>query len=319
MAASKDPYDILGVSRTASADEIKRAYRRLAKEHHPDRNRGDKGSELRFKEIQAAYDVVGDPERRAQFDRFGAGGPQPDFRQWRGHPGGGGGGSDDFQVNISDLGDLSSIFEQFFRRGGGGGFGGMNGGRMAPEAEVSADLEHVVELTLEEAIAGTSREIVLSGAGKSERLRIKIPAGVSDGQRIRVAGKGSPRRGGRGDLILICQVRSHAYFTREGSDLYLDVPISIPEALLGTKVEIPTGSDRVMLRIPPGTSSGAKLRVRERGIADARSGKTGDLYATIRIVTPTQISDTARQLAEKLAEEQGRDPRADVPWNKSAT
>jgi DnaJ-class molecular chaperone len=314
MAASKDPYDILGVSRTASADEIKRAYRRLAKEHHPDRNRGDKSAEQRFKEIQAAYDVIGDPERRAQYDRFGAGGPQPDFRQWRGHPG----GADDFHVNISDLGDLSSIFEQFFRRGAGGGFG-MNGGRVHAEPETSADIEHVVELTLEEAIAGTSREIVLSGGGASERLQIKIPAGVSNGQRIRVPGKGNPRRGGRGDLYLVCQIRPHAYFTRDGLDLYLDVPISVSEAILGTRVEIPTASDRVMLHIPPGTSSGAKLRVRGRGIADARTGQTGNLYATIRIVAPAEISDTARQLAEKLSQEQTRSPRADLPWHKSST
>lgn len=311
--ASKNPYDILGVSKSASQDEIKRAYRRLAKEHHPDRNPGNKAAEQKFKEVQAAYDVIGDPERREQFDRFGEGGPRPDFHHWQGQPHR---GSEDFNVTFGDIGDLSSIFEQFFRRAGGPGRGNGSRGRSATVdmRDTGSDLVHEVELSFDEAAQGTTREVVLSGGGRSEHIRVKIPAGVGEGQRIRVPGKGHPGHAGRGDLILVCHVRSHPYFRREGLDLYLEVPISISEAILGASIDIPTLTDRVTIRVPPGTSGNTKLRVREQGIRDVRSNKVGDLYAVIRVRVPQAISETAQKLAEELQREQRTNPRATEPW-----
>lgn len=309
----KDPYAILGVSRESSADEIKRAYRRLAKEHHPDRNRGDKSAELRFKEIQAAYDVLGDPERRAQYDRFGAGGPTPEFRRWGGRAGGA--HAENMHATLNDLGDLSSIFEQFFRRGGMEDPRGP-GARTRPGAasDRNLDVEHAVELSFHESVKGATREIVLTGPGGSEHLKVKIPPGITDGQKIRLPGKGSAAGGARGDLLIVCHVRPHAYFRRDGLDLHLEVPITISEALRGATVEVPTLAERVALRVPAGTSSGARLRLRERGIRDSRGGRVGDLYAVIRIVAPRRISEAALRLAEQIQQENPEDPRANLEW-----
>lgn len=307
---AKDPYSILGVTRTASADEIKRAYRRLAKEHHPDRNRGDKRAEERFKEIQAAYEVLGDPEHRAQFDRFGGGGPEPEFHRWRSQA-----GSDD--VTFSDFGDLSSIIEQFFRRGapGPGPRGGATRGATAGAGGSDGTLEHAVELSFEECAHGTHREVVLSHNGQTEHIRVKIPAGVNDGQRIRVPEKGNITARGRGDLLIVCHIRPHAYFRRDGLDVMVDVPISVADAILGATVEVPTLEGRVSLKVPPGTSSGSKLRVREQGIHEPRTGAIGDLLAVVKIVAPRQISDAVRSLGEQLRaalDPQDRSPAA--PW-----
>lgn len=312
--AAKNPYEILGVSRTANADEIKRVYRRLAKEHHPDRNRGNKQAEEKFKEIQAAYDVLGDAERRTQFDRFGAGGPRPDFHHWQRQPNA---GYEDGNATFGDMGDLSSVFEQFFRRGGIGGEGAQQ--RTAPaQTGPGTDLSYDVDLSFEEAASGTTREVVLSGGGKSEHIKVKIPAGVADGQRIRVPGKGHHGGGGgRGDLILTAHVRPHAFFRREGLDLLLDVPLSLSESILGATIDIPTLSERVSIRVPPGASSGTKLRVREKGLRDARARTVGDLYAVLKIRAPESVTDAARRLAEELQKEQREDPRAQEPWFKT--
>ncbi|MHC4091926.1 MAG: DnaJ domain-containing protein, partial [Planctomycetota bacterium] len=204
----KDPYEILGVSRTAAPPEIKRAYRRLAKESHPDRNPGNKAAETRFKEVQAAYEVLGDPERRQQYDRFGAGGPPPDFQTWTT------GGPSPFEGVQFDFGggDLSSIFEQFFRRPGTRGRSRRAAGRPRPRG---ADLEHTIDLGFDEAVRGTSREIRLQAAGSNahtQRIEVRIPAGVADNQRVRVKGKGHEGPGGSGDLMIRCRVRPHPYF-----------------------------------------------------------------------------------------------------------
>lgn len=310
----KDPYEILGVARGASLDEIKKAYRRLAKQHHPDRNPGDKEAERKFKEVQAAYDILGDAERRAQYDRFGAGGPTPDFRNWgqSSHV-----GADDVHVNFSDLGDLSSIFEQFF----GGGFGGRararGGARTATRpAPRGGDLASELEISFEESIRGTSREIAISAADRSrpQRIDVQIPAGVSDGQRIRLRGKGQPGPGGAGDLYIRVHIRPHAWFRRDGHDLLIDLPLSITEAALGTKVSLPTLDDgAARLTIPPGTSSGTKLRLRGQGVPKA-DGSRGDLFAVVRIVAPKELSERARELLDTLAEELAHTPRADLGW-----
>lgn len=294
----KDPYEVLGVSRTASAEEIKRAYRRLALRYHPDRNRGDASAAQKFKEVQAAYEILGDPDRRAQYDRFGAGGPAPEFRTWSvsGDPG--------IDFDVSSLGDLSSIFEQFFQRVSQPGGARRAGGRSRPRG---ADIEHTIELSFEEAIRGTKREIVLhaSNGRPAERIEFQVPPGVSEGQRIRLRGRGEEGPGGRGDLLLICRVRPHPHLRREGLDLLVNVPLTFPQAALGARVEIPTLDGPTILHIPPGTSSGTKLRLRGRGVRDPRSGAVGDLYAVAKITVPRTLSPRARSLIEQLADELG--------------
>lgn len=304
---SKDPYDILGVARHATADDIKRAYRRLAKEHHPDRNPGSKAAEQRFKEVQAAYEVLGDPQRRAQYDRFGEGGPAPEFRNWSaGAPR----GAANVEFDFDSLGDLSSIFEQFFRRGSRGR--GFQRGE-APAVR-GPDLDHGVEVSFEEAVRGTTREIVLRNPenGASERISFRIPAGVTDGQRIRVRGKGNYGPGGRGDLIIHTRVRADARFRREGRDLVTDLPLSFPQAALGATVEVPTLDGAVLVKVPPGASSGTRLRLRGKGVPDPRGGEPGDLYAVVQIAVPKNLSPAARKLIEQLADELNQQVQAGV-------
>jgi DnaJ-class molecular chaperone len=306
---TKDPYEILGVSRTATADEIKRAYRRIVKDVHPDHNPGDKNAERRFKDVQAAYEVLGDAKRRVEFDKYGAGGPVPDYRNWSqgGHPGQQG----NVHVDFDSMGDLSSIFEQFFRRSGG-----HNGRRrsQAVERPAGENIEHSVDVTFEEAVRGTTREIAFQGEGRRvvERIEVKIPPGIGDGQAVRVKGRGQEGAGGRGDLIIRVRVLPHRYFRREGLDIYLDLPLSVPEAVLGTRVDIPTLEGMTRLVVPPGTSSGTKLRLRGKGVTDARGGTTGDLYAVVKISVPREPSARLRSSMEELRDEFGPDPRREL-------
>ena len=306
----KNPYDILGVARGASQEEIKRVYRRLAKKYHPDRNLGDKQAEEKFKELQAANEVLGDPKRRAQYDRFGAGGPAPAFQAW-----GAGGASPfgDSSFNFDSAGDLTSIFEQFFRRGPA-----QRQRRTAARRRRvrGADIQFTVDLTLEEAASGIRREIALSGgAGDArERIEFRVPAGIDEGQLIRVKGKGQDGAAGRGDLMIRCHIRPHAFFRRDGLDLHLDLPLNLTEAALGTKVEVPTFDGPMRLTVPPGTASGTKLRLRGKGIHDERSGRIGDMLAIVRIHAPRDLSPRARELLETLAAELKDDPRRGLGW-----
>lgn len=334
--ASRDYYDVLGVSRTAGDEEIKRAYRKLAKKYHPDRNRDDPTAETKFKEVQEAYDVLGDKAKRQQYDAFGFVGsgagagrtrPRPDgARTYTWSTGG-------QEVPIEDLEDLFSafnvggagaggpggaggIFDQIFGRRGPGGRRAAT--RVTPEQEVQ-DLEHHVQLTFDQAVRGATLDVKLPGAsGTTTSLKVRIPPGVAEGQRIRVRGKGRRSVDGAatGDLYIVCHVQPHRYFARQGTDLYLDVPVTVAEATLGAKVEIPTYEGPTRLTIPPGTASGSKLRLRGKGIADAKTSLRGDMYAVIRIVPPRTLTREQRELMERFqAATTGPGPRDDLGWN----
>lgn len=302
--ATRDFYEVLGVGRDASADDIRRAYRKLARTFHPDVNK-EPGAEERFKEVSEAYDVLSDPDKRAKYDRFGAawrqagGGPQP----------GSGGGFDpgDFggvrvEFGEGDLGDFGDVFESLFggRRGrGAGGFGGF--------AARGADHEAVLELTLEEAARGGRRSVTL-GDGRS--YEVSIPVGVRDGQRIRLAGEGGQGAGGgpSGDLFLRVRIKPHPRFRLEGRDLHVEVPVSPWEAALGATVDVPTLDGTAKVKVPAGSSSGRRLRLRGQGFPGPRGGH-GDLYATVRIAVPKHLSRRERELFEQLADASSFDPR----------
>lgn len=329
--AKRDYYDVLGVKRAATADELRKAHRKLARQFHPDMNKNSSAATEKFKEVQEAYDVLSDAEKRKLYDQFGHDGPKmggaagagagvdgaDPFEAFRRAGAGGNGrrtastgvGAQDFNMP----GGFSSIFDQLFGGGGGAGApgGGARGGRRpvspagfdpyGPEAEddVSANMDHTVQLTFEQAALGTKLPIRLSGPAGTETLEVKVPSGTSDGLRVRVKGKGGIRHdGSRGDLFIIYRVGSHAVFRREGLDVSCDVAVPVYDALLGGKVTVPTLEGDVTLTVPAGTSSGAKLRIKGRGIL--RGDERGDHYALIKIVVPKDLSPEARELVEKL-------------------
>lgn len=322
MAASRDYYEILGVARTASEDEIRSAYRKLARKYHPDVNK-DPDAAKRFSEVTEAYDVLVDPEKRRDYDRFGrtgvgAGhGPGAGRRTrttWRSAgPGGVGGFGEDVSAE-----DFSDIFEQVF--GGGSPFGrGPGVGRTAqaqPRPRKGQNIRHTLSISFLTAALGGTEQLRLGGTAtddKPETIDIKIPAGIDSGAKLRVKGKGQPgiMGGPRGDLILTVDVGQHPYFRREGLDLYVDVPITIAEAALGTSVTVPLLRGSVQIKIAPGTSSGRKLRVKGKGIVDAK-GKAGDFYAVVQIVAPKDLSEHSRKALEEIAREL-ENPRAGGP------
>jgi len=321
MAKRRDHYEVLGVKKEASLDEIKRAYRSLAKKYHPDRNPNDPSAEAKFKEVQHAYSVLNDPQKRAQYDQYG----DVAVGEWQTRPTGervyqwGGGSS----VQAEDLEDFFSAFGGQGARGHGVGesifeqifSGGRRGGRAAPPQQ-PVEEHHQVNLTFDQAINGTTLSLRLSRAGKGdETIEVKIPPGVEHGQKIRVRGRGAGRNGGPGDIILVCQVGSHPYFRREGADIYFDLPVSVPEAVLGAKIEVPTISGRGTVTLPPGAASGSKLRLRGQGVVKRGTGERGDQYVVVQIVPPKQLSDEEKKLYEQLRTMKGQNPRSQTPWS----
>jgi len=322
MADGEDFYQILGVSRDASQDEIQRAYRKLARTYHPDINR-DPGAEDRFKEVSEAYDVLSDPQTRRRYDAFGR-----DFRQvpedvdpemWRRSRAGAGAGagagrarsgggtsgfgfsSADGDIDIEDL--LGGIFG-----GRGGGFGSRRGWGPIP----GADQEAEIELTVEEAYQGGRRSITLSGGDGTRRsFEVTIPPGVTDGQRIRLAGQGGRGSDGarNGDLYLVVRIAPHPRYRLEGRDLYVELRLAPWEAALGTSVALDTPGGEVKVKVPGGTSSGKRIRLRGRGLPNPK-GKAGDLFAEARIMVPARLSRAERRLFEQLATESNFHPRA---------
>jgi curved DNA-binding protein len=322
--AKRDYYDILGVARSATTDEIKSAYRKLARKLHPDATKNDPKSTERFKEVQEAYEVLSDSTKRKNYDDFGhagvaanpgaaAGGgadPWAEFRRaqqgrgtrWQGGPG----------VSVEDFdlgeGDVGSIFEQFF---GGSRRGGRSRARPAPVR--GADIDHPVTLSFEQAARGTHLPLQINRDGKLETIDIHIPAGVKDGSRVRVRGRGQQTHDGEpGDLYIITRVTPHPYFRREGLDIHLDCPISMYEALFGAKVDVPTLEGMRTVTIPPGTSSGAKLRLKAHGIQ--RGDEKGDQIVVVKIIVPKNLDEEDRKAIERIASKHPLNPRADAGW-----
>jgi molecular chaperone DnaJ len=368
--ARKDLYEVLGVGRKASADEVKKAYRKLARKHHPDVNPGNKQAEERFKEISFANDVLSDPDKRKIYDEFGFEGLQSGFdadrarqyREWQssgGAEGPGFGKYSSFEDVFSDLGDL---------------FGGRGRGFRGPGR--GADLEYSLELDLLDAVRGATRTITLrrpvacpqcggaggkgatvcpqcegtgqvrvgagpiafgracprcSGTGRVysepcprcgasgrvdevDRLSVKIPAGVDEGSKIRLAGKGEAGYNGGppGDLFINVRLRPHPFLERRGQDLYLDLPVTVGEATLGASVTVPTPDGDVSLRVPPGSQSGQRLRLRGRGVKDAKGNAPGDLYVRLLVQVPHDGGEKARKAVEELEQFYGESPRKNM-------
>jgi DnaJ-class molecular chaperone len=315
----KDYYSILGVNKNASREEIQKAFRKLARKYHPDVNPDDKTAEDKFKEINEANEVLSDPEKRKKYDAMAA--DYERYGRWPGAEGysragstSAGGGPQYYTVNEEDLNDLfggespfSSFFETYF---GGGATTGMGGrarttGRARQRAQQPPqDVEYPIDVTLAEAYQGTTRLLELSEAdGSSRRLEVKIPAGVDEGSRIRIAGQGTQGTGGRGDLYLRVHVLPDPRFTREGTTLRTRVDVPLATAVLGGEVRVPTPDGRqLLLRIPPGTANGKTFRLRGKGMP--RLGKPeqrGDLYAEVNVVLPTSLNDEQRRLFEAFA------------------
>ena len=318
----QDYYAILGVGRSASEREIKRAFRRLARQYHPDVNKTDAEAEERFKEINLAYEVLSDAENRRKYDRFGEQwryADQIDEMRTRG------GGRSRFDPASGAAGgfggDLNEVLGRFFGGGGGMGsgggaedlFGAFGGGRPRRRGPARpANVEVTAEISLEEAYAGTKRTVTVPGPGRSRRLEVEIPAGVDSGSRVRVSGAGSPGGAtGRpaGDLYLNVTVRPHAAFTRSGSDLTTEVKAPMLDALLGGEAEVPTPRGRSLaVRIPPETQNGQIIRLRGQGMPKAGSGEArefGDLFVRVAVQLPTGLSERERELLNELRAERG--------------
>jgi len=323
----KDYYETLGVSRSAEKDEIQKAYRKLARKYHPDVSKLE-DAETKFKEINEAYEVLKDPDKRKKYDQFGSawkqarqsGSPPPgwegipfDFSQFAGQGGPGGG----FRFEGGGPGFGGSGFSDFFEMlfgGAAGGAGAGFGGRRARQqaARKGADQETTITLSLEEAARGGQREIALTdGAGQTKKLSVKIPPGVKPGGRIRLSGQGGSGLGGgpAGDLYLRVELTPHPSLRLKGVDLHTTVPIAPWEAALGGQASVPTLDGNETIKIPAGTSSGRKVRLRGKGFPRPKDG-AGDLYAEFRIVVPEKPSDEERALYEQLEEASDFDPRS---------
>ena len=331
----KDYYQTLGVAKTASGKELKQAYRKLARKHHPDVNPGDKSAESRFKEINEAYEVLGDPEKRRKYDELGANWRMYEQAQQHGQPwpgggpfgGGFGGGAGApggaWTINMGgepggyrtmseeemhELFGNEDPFSDFFRTFFGGGAEGARDatrGRTgrAHRAQKGRDIEHEVELTLEEAYHGAMRRISIKEGGHARSVDVRIPAGVKDGSRVRAAGEGETgtQGAGSGDLYLRVRLRPHPVFERKGSDLYTKIALPVTTAVLGGEANVPTITGSVRLKIPETTQSGQVFRLKGHGMPSVgKPDDKGDLYATVEIQLPRSLTKDQRQHYEAL-------------------
>ncbi len=320
----RDYYEILGVPRGASEGEIKKAFRKLAREYHPDVAKDKKKAEEKFKEVNEAYEVLGDPAKRKKYDQLGANWKSgAEFRPppgWEGFTGGQafrgrGGGAQESEFHFGGTG-FSDFFEQLFGSMGGrrGGFGRFSNFEEQEMAERGQDIEGDIMVTLDEAMRGSVRTVnVRRPAGRSvktETCQVKIPPGVTEGQRLRIAGRGEAGSGGgaAGDLYLRVRLARHPDFEVAGHDLIYEAELAPWEAVLGTNLSVPTLDGRVNIKIPAGTQNGQKLRVRGRGLP-SRDAAPGDLMVVTKIAVPAKISDAEKKLWEQLARESKFNPR----------
>ena len=293
-----DYYDVLGVSKTASQAEITKAYRKLARELHPDKNPNDPKAEDRFKQVSAAYEVVGDETKRASYDQA---------RQMSSMGGGFGGGGRPGGFGFEGNVDLGDLLGSMFGGGASGLFGDQPGGRHRRIRRPGNDHEARVAITFDEAVRGTTTTLAITDGTGTRPLKVRIPAGVEAGQRIRLAGKGGPGDP-PGDLFVIIDVSKHAIFGRKGSHLTLDLPVTFAEAALGAEVRLPTyDGEPVTMRIPAGTQHGRTLRVKGGGATI--DGQTGDLLVTVSIAVPQNLTKKQRQALESFAELDDESPR----------
>ena len=307
----RDPYEVLGVARSASEDEIKRAYRKLARQHHPDRNPGDKQAETRFKEVQDAYDILSDKEKRQQYDRFGFA-PQGGFGGFRGGQAGPGGPTVHFSTEGIDLDDL---LRQFGGMGGMGeatdaedlgGFSQMFGRRPRGASRSRRPKPEPVEAEVPIPFLTAAEGGTVTLQVGEHTIDLKVPAGAEDGKKMRLAGQAP----GGADLIVKLHVEPHPYFRREGNDIILEVPLTFTEAALGTKVDVPTlKGERLSVTVKPGTSSGARLRLRGYGI------NGGHQFLEFRIVAPDASDQRSHELLQELARLHPQNPRTGAPWS----
>ena len=308
MSATPDYYKILGVSRTASADEIKSAYRKLARVYHPDAG----GDEEKFKEINEAYEVLSDDKKRQIYDQYGTADANQIPQGW-----GASGNVGDFFGGAGGFGSWADILESIRRGEGafgtdwdfGGGSsrsGSTSGSTRQSRPRKGQDMNVTLNITFEEAFDGTEKRVTVRVPGRSdpETLTVKVPAGAVDGGRLRFKGKGGPGENGgeAGDLLVTTKIGEHAYFTRQGSDVYLDVPVTIAEAGLGASVIIPApDGSKVRLKIPAGTQDGTSLSIKGKGAPKVKGGGAGDLKVTIKVVVPKDLNDQQKRALEDFA------------------
>ena len=307
----KDLYKVLGVSKTASQDEIKKAYRKLAKSAHPDLNPGDAKAEARFKDIAAAYEILKDPEKRAQYDRGeidATGAERPERRFYREYADAGAGRSYHSTRGYEDFEDVSDIFADFFGRGGGGGRGGFGGARGRGVRMRGQDAHYSLEVDFLDAAKGAVKRITLPDGAV---LDVRIPEGTRDGQTIRLRAKGHPGLGGgpAGDALVAVSVRPHPLFRRDGDDIALELPVSLDEAVLGAKVEVPTIDGRVSVTVPKGASGGQTLRLKGKGVKRRGKAGRGDQLVRLRIVSPPRIDAELEDFMAEWRKKHRYDPR----------
>lgn len=300
--SKKDYYALLGVSRDAKAEDIKKAYRKLARKHHPDVNPGDKAAEERFKDISEAFDVLSDDKKRSVYDRYG-------FYSDQVQPESGAGAGAGFDFGRFDATNFQDVFSEIFTNLRG------RASHTYTQAARGADIEQPIEISFDDAIRGLTANFEVQRNGGREKIAVKIPAGVDTGSRIRVAGKGEQGTfgGAAGDLYIITNVASHPYFKRKGDNIYCTIPITVPEAALGAKIEVPTIDGKARLRIPPGTQSGQQFRLRERGAPSLRAGGArGDQYVEVKITLPKVISEETKELLHQYAAKNSENPRTEM-------
>ncbi len=298
---ARDPYEVLGVDRKASADEIKQAYRKLAKKLHPDLNPGNKSIEARFKDVQAAYDLLSDPGKRARYDRgeIDASGQEKPRTWYRTYA------DSDAAGRYTSRGEAGFSAEDLFADL----FGNLGGGWRGSMRAKGPDVRYGITIDFPEAMLGARKRVTL---GDGRTLDITVPPGTDDGQTLRLKGQGGPGVGGgpAGDALIEVHVRPHPFFTRKGQDIHVEVPVTLQEAVLGGSIRVPTIDGMVAVKVPKGSNTGATLRLKGKGVPQPRGGGRGDQYVRLKVVLPEPMDPALRDFIEKWAADHAYDVRA---------